>query len=165
MKLSPKRRQSKNAGKITLLYASCGRSAAFIFHLKTLRSFFTLRDYLLSMLWAFLVGGGLCGVAQLLLDFTKLTPARILVLYVSLGVILGAVGLYEPLYRFAGAGVAVPLLGFGGNVARGVKEAVHQFGWLGVFMGPFTAASAGTSAALIFAFLGALLFTSKPKRL
>ena len=124
-----------------------------------------MRDYLLPMLWAFIVGGGLCGVAQLLLDFTKLTPARILVLYVSLGVVLGAVGLYEPLYRFAGAGVAVPLLGFGGNVARGVKEAVHQFGWLGIFMGPFTAASAGTSAALIFAFLGALLFTSKPKRL
>ena len=124
-----------------------------------------MKDYLFPMLWAFLFGGALCGVAQLLLDYTKLTPARILVLYVSAGVVLGAVGLYDPLYRLAGAGVAVPLLGFGGNVARGVKEAIHEFGWPGIFMGPFAAASAGTSAALVFAFLASLIFSSKPKRL
>ena len=124
-----------------------------------------MKDYLFPMLWAFLVGGGLCAAAQLLLDLTKLTPARILVLYVSAGVVLGAVGLYEPLYRLAGAGVAVPLLGFGGNVARGVKEAIHEFGWPGIFMGPFAAASAGTTAALVFAFFASLLFHSKPKRL
>ena len=124
-----------------------------------------MTDYLLPMLWAFIVGGAICGVAQLLIDFTKLTPARILVLYVSVGVVLGAVGLYEPLYKFAGAGAAVPLLGFGGNVARGVKEAIHQYGWPGIFMGPFAAASAGTSAALVFGFLAALIWNSKPKRL
>ena len=124
-----------------------------------------MNDYLLPMFWAFVVGGSLCGAAQLLLDLTKLTPARILVLYVSIGVVLGAVGLYEPLYDFAGAGIAVPLIGFGGNVARGVKEAIHDFGWPGIFMGPFAAASAGTSAALVFGFLASLVFTSKPKRL
>ena len=124
-----------------------------------------MQSYLLSILWAFLIGGGCCAVAQLLLDLTKLTPARILVLYVCLGVVLGAVGLYEPLYRFAGAGIAVPLIGFGGNVAKGVKEAVGEFGWLGIFMGPFTAASVGTTASLCFGFLTSLLFSSKPKRL
>lgn len=80
----------------------------------------------MPMVWAFIVGGGCCVVAQLLLDFTKLTPARILVLYVSLGVFLGALGLYEPIYKFAGAGISVPLIGFGGNVAKGVKEAIHE---------------------------------------
>ena len=118
-----------------------------------------------SLLFAFLVGGAFCVTAQLLIDLTPLTPARILVLYVVLGVFLGAVGLYEPLLRFAGAGVSVPLVGFGGTIAKGVKEAVDEKGILGVLTGPLTAASGGTTAALLFAFLAALIFKSKPKDL
>lgn len=119
----------------------------------------------LRILWAFLVGGGFCVIAQLLIDLTQLTPARILVLYVSFGVLLGAVGLYQPLYDFAGAGVSVPLVGFGGNISRGVKEAIHEYGLLGVFTGPLTAAAAGTTAALVFGYLAAIIFKSKPKKM
>ena len=122
-----------------------------------------MQSYLLSILWAFLIGGGCCAVAQLLLDLTKLTPARILVLYVCFGVVLGAVGLYEPLYRFAGAGIAVPLIGFGGNVAKGVKEAVEEKGLLGALTGPLTAAAGGTAAALVFGYAVALLCKGKAK--
>lgn len=113
---------------------------------------------------AFAVGGLLCVVAQLLIDLTRLTPARILVAYVVAGVLLGAVGLYEPLYRFAGCGVSVPLLGFGGVLARGVREAVHTEGLLGVLTGGLSAAAAGTTAALVLGLLCALLFQSRPKR-
>ena len=112
----------------------------------------------------FAVGGALCVVAQLLIDLTKLTPARILVLFVSLGVFLGAIGAYEPLFELAGAGVSVPLLGFGGTVAKGVRDAVDSFGLLGIFKGPLSAASAGCTAALVFGFLAAILFKSHPKR-
>ena len=118
-----------------------------------------------TYLFAFLVGGAFCAVAQLLLDLTRLTPARILVFTVCFGVLLGAVGLYEPLYELCGCGVSLPLVGFGGAIARGVREAVREDGLLGVFRGPLSAASAGTGAALLFGYLAALLFSSKPKNL
>lgn len=114
---------------------------------------------------AFLVGGALCVAAQLLIDLTQLTPARILVLFVTLGVLLGAVGLYEPLREFAGCGVSVPLLGFGGTVARGVREAVNESGLLGAFTGGLSAAAGGTSAALVFGYLAAILAKRRPKRM
>ena len=114
---------------------------------------------------SFLVGGLICAAAQVLLDLTRLTPARILVLTVILGVTLGAVGLYDPLYEWCGCGVSVPLIGFGGAIARGVRAAVEKDGLLGIFTGPLTAAAGGTSAAMLFGYLAALLFSSKPKRL
>ncbi len=113
---------------------------------------------------AFAVGGLLCVVAQLLIDLTRLTPARILVAFVVAGVALGAVGLYEPLYRFAACGVSVPLLGFGGALARGVREAVHTDGLLGVLTGGLSATAAGVAAAMVLGLLAALLFKSRPKR-
>lgn len=118
----------------------------------------------MTVLYAFLVGGAVCAVAQILIDRTALTPARILVLYVTAGVFLGAVGLYEPLYAFCGCGISVPLIGFGGTVARGVREAVETTGALGILTGPLTAASAGTTAALVCGYLCCLIFSSKPKR-
>ena len=118
----------------------------------------------LDYLWAFLVGGLVCLLAQLLIDLTKLTPARILVIYVVLGVILGAVGLFEPLKNFAGCGITVPLIGFGGNVARGVRESVSETGLLGALTGGLSAASGGTAAALCFGYLVAIFCSSKPKR-
>ena len=121
----------------------------------------------MEFLKAFLVGGVLCAIGQLLIDKTKLTPARILVLYVVSGVILGAVGLYEYLVDFAGAGATVPLTGFGYNLAKGVREAVAADGWLGVFTGGLTAAAGGISAAVvagvIFGALAALLVKPKDK--
>ena len=119
---------------------------------------------LLPYLYAFLVGGAFCAAAQLLLDLTALTPARVLVIYVVLGVALGAVGLYEPLYRFAGAGASVPLVGFGAAVARGVREAVGEGGALGILTGGLSAAAGGTSAALCFGYLSALIFHGKSTR-
>jgi stage V sporulation protein AE len=110
---------------------------------------------------AFLVGGALCVLGQLLIDYTRLTPARILTSYVIAGVGLGALGLYGPLADWAGAGATVPLTGFGWNLARGVKEAVEAQGLLGIFTGGFTAAAGGLCAALLFGFLVALL--AKPK--
>ncbi len=117
----------------------------------------------LDYLFAFLVGGLVCLLAQLLIDLTKMTPARILVVYVVLGVALGAVGLFEPLADFAGCGITVPLIGFGGNVARGVREAVSETGLLGALTGGLSAASGGTAAALCFGYLVALFCHSKPK--
>lgn len=122
-------------------------------------------DIFLSFLYAFLVGGAFCVIAQLLIDLTGLTPARILVLYVCAGVLLGALGLYQPLFDFAGAGASVPLVGFGGNIAEGVKKAVDEKGALGILSGPLTAAAVGTTAALVFGYLAAILFKSRPKRL
>jgi len=107
---------------------------------------------------AFLAGGVLCAIGQLLIDKTKLTPARILTCYVVAGVILGAVGLYEPLVQWAGAGASVPLTGFGNVLARGVREAVKERGVLGAFTGGFTAAAAGICAAVFFGYLAALVF-------
>lgn len=117
----------------------------------------------MNFLWAFLIGGAFCVVAQILLDKTMLSPARILVGYVVVGVILGAVGLYAPLVEFAGAGASVPLTGFGYLIAKGVRTAVDEKGLLGVLSGPLTAAAIGTTAALLFGFLAALLSRGKPK--
>ena len=117
-----------------------------------------------KLILAFIIGGLICVAAQLLIDLTKLTPARILVLYVCLGVFIGGLGLYEPLFELAGAGVSVPLIGFGANISKGVTEAVDEYGLLGILKGPFTAASVGCSAALIFGYLVTLIFKSKPKR-
>ncbi len=122
-------------------------------------------ELLLMCIKAFLVGGALCVIAQLLIDLTMLTPARILVLFVCLGVFLGAVGLYEPLLRFAGCGVSVPLLGFGGTVARGVREAVNTDGLLGALTGGLTAAAGGTAAALVFGYIAALCARKQAMRM
>ena len=118
---------------------------------------------LLPYLWAFLVGGGFCVIAQILLDRTNLTPARILVSYVVAGVILGGIGIYEPLVEFAGAGATTPLTGFGYLIATGVKKAVDADGLLGALTGGFTAAAGGIAASLVFGYLAALAFRGKPK--
>ena len=114
-----------------------------------------------ALLRAFLVGGLLCLIGQALIDKTALTPARILTSYVVAGVALGALGLYQPLCDWAGAGASVPLTGFGSAIAKGVKQAVAEKGLLGVFSGPFTAAAAGLGAAVLFALLVSLI--AKPK--
>ena len=111
-----------------------------------------------GFLKAFLVGGALCAIGQLLIDKTRLTPARILSCYVVAGVILGAVGLYEPFAEWAGAGATVPLTGFGNVLARGVREAVAEKGALGAFTGGFSAAAAGICAAVFFGLIVALIF-------
>lgn len=112
----------------------------------------------LEYLKAFIVGGLFCVVAQILMDKTKMTPARILVLYVISGVVLGAVGLYEPLLKWAGAGASVPLTGFGNTLAQGVKKAVDEKGVLGIFTGALTAGAGGLTASIIFGYLVALVF-------
>ncbi len=117
----------------------------------------------MQYLWAFLVGGALCVIGQLLIDKTKLTPARILVCYVVIGVILGGIGVYEKLIDFAGAGASVPLTGFGNTLAKGVREAVDEKGFLGIFTGGLTAAAGGITAAIIFGWLAGLLFKPKDK--
>ncbi len=113
---------------------------------------------------AFLVGGALCAFGQLLLDRTHLTPARILTGYVVAGVILSALGLYQPLADFAGAGASVPLTGFGHLLAKGVREAVRTDGFLGALTGGLTASAAGVTAAVFFALLCAVLFRAKVKK-
>ena len=118
-------------------------------------------DILLQIIRAFLVGGLLCVVAQVLIDKTKLTPARILVSYVVAGVVLGAVGIYKPIVDFAGAGATVPLTGFGYLISEGIKEAVDKQGLLGALTGAFTAAAGGISAALVFGYLSAVVFKGK----
>ena len=120
-------------------------------------------DMFLEYVWAFLIGGAFCAVGQLLIDLTKLTPARILVSYVVAGVVLGAVGVYDPIIEFAGGGATVPLTGFGNLLAKGVREAVDQHGLLGAFMGGFTATAAGIAAAVFFGLLAALCFKSGSK--
>ena len=114
----------------------------------------------MEYVWAFVVGGAICVVGQLLIDYTKLTPARILVLFVTLGVVLGALGIYEPLVEFAGAGATVPLTGFGYNMAKGTREPIQEQGLLGVFTGGVTAGAAGIAAAVFFGYLAAIF--SKP---
>jgi len=118
----------------------------------------------MSYLHAFLCGGILCAIGQILIDKTQLTPARILTGYVVAGVILGAVGVYEPLVRWGGAGATVPLTGFGYALANGVRKAVAQHGWLGIFTGGLTAAAGGIAAAVIFGVVMALLFRPGDKR-
>ncbi len=121
-----------------------------------------MRD-LLPCFWAFLVGGALCAIAQILIDRTRLTPARILVGYVVAGVFLGAIGVYRYIADFAGSGATVPLTGFGYLISEGVKKAVDERGLLGALTGSLTAASGGTAAALIFGLIAALCVRSKPK--
>ena len=118
----------------------------------------------MEYLQAFLVGGILCLIGQILVDKTSLTPARILVSYVVAGVVLGALGIYEPIVQFGGAGATVPLTGFGYNLAKGVRNAVATQGFWGIFTGGLTAASAGIAAAVVFAVIAALLFRPGDKR-
>ena len=117
----------------------------------------------MDYLKAFIIGGAICLIGQILIDKTKLTPARILVSYVVIGVILGAVGVYAPLVEFAGAGATVPLTGFGYNLAKGVKEAVNENGLLGVFTGGLKATAGGIAAAIISGLLVGLIFKAKDK--
>ena len=112
---------------------------------------------------AFLIGGLFCLIGQILIDKTKLTPARILVCYVVVGVFLGAIGVYKPLVEFAGAGATVPLTGFGNTLAKGVKEAVDKDGFLGIFTGGFTASAGGIAAAIAAGLLVSLIFKPKDK--
>ena len=117
----------------------------------------------MEFLKAFVIGGAFCAVGQLLIDKTKLTPARILVSFVVTGVLLSAVGLYAPIAEFAGAGATVPLTGFGHLLAEGVKEAVAEKGFLGIFTGGLTACAAGLTAAMLFSFIAALFAKSRQK--
>ena len=117
----------------------------------------------MDYLKAFLVGGLLCLIGQILVDKTKLTPARILVGYVTAGVILGAFGLYQPIIDFAGAGATVPLTGFGATLAKGVKEAIDENGALGILTGGLKATAGGISAAIIFGLMAGILFKPKDK--
>ena len=119
-------------------------------------------ELLISCLRAFLAGGALCCLGQILIDKTALTPARILVIYVVAGVVLSALGLYQPLADFAGAGATVPLTGFGHLLAKGVRKAVTEQGFLGALTGGVTAAAGGITAAIFFGFLVAMV--CKPKR-
>ena len=112
---------------------------------------------------AFLVGGVLCLIGQFLIDKTKLTPARILVSYVVIGVVLGAIGIYEPLIEFAGAGAAVPLTGFGNTIAKGVREAIQEDGFLGIFTGGLKASAGGITAAVVAGLVASFLFKAKDK--
>ncbi len=117
-----------------------------------------IMDMIMEYVWAFIIGGILCAIGQVLIDLTKLTPARILTSYVVAGVILGAIGVYEPLIELAGGGATVPLTGFGNLLAKGVREAVDENGLLGAFMGGFTSAAVGVSAAIFFSLIAALIF-------
>lgn len=115
-------------------------------------------EVFLEYLKAFAVGGLFCAIGQLLIDLTKLTPARILVSYVVAGVAAGALGIYQPIVDFAGAGAAVPLTGFGNLLAKGMRKAIDKDGFLGIFTGGFTSCAAGVTAAIIFGLLVALIF-------
>lgn len=117
----------------------------------------------MDYLKAFLIGGALCAIGQIFIDKTKLTPARILVGFVVGGVVLSALGFYEPLVEFAGAGATVPLSGFGHTLAKGVSSAVAEKGFLGIFTGGLSATAGGISAAILFGFLIALFFKPKDK--
>lgn len=118
-----------------------------------------------QLLLTFISGGLICVIAQVLIDLTKLTPARILVFYVSFGVFMFAVGAYEPLQRIFGCGVSVPLIGFGANIAKGVREAVEKEGLIGAITGGLSSSSAGITTALILGLFSALLFKPKSKRM
>ena len=112
---------------------------------------------------AFWVGGLICALTQILMEKTKMLPGRIMVLLVCSGAVLGAVGIYQPLIDYANAGASVPLLGFGNTLWKGVKEAVDEYGLLGIFMGGFKASAVGICAALIFGYLASLIFEPKMK--
>ena len=118
----------------------------------------------MDYLKAFIIGGLICIIGQILIDKTKLTPARILVTFVTAGVFLQLVNIYEPLVKFAGAGATVPLTGFGYTLCKGVYKAVSENGVIGIFTGGLTAAAGGISAAIVFGFLAALIFRSKSRK-
>lgn len=118
----------------------------------------------MNYFWAFVVGGCICVIGQLLIDLTGLTPARILTGYVVAGVLLSALGLYQPLADWGGAGATVPLTGFGHSLAKGVKKAVGEQGWLGVFTGGLSATAGGIAAAVVFGVIMALIFKPGDKR-
>lgn len=120
-------------------------------------------DIFLGFLWAFLIGGAICTLGQVLILTTKWTSARILVAFVSLGVLLGAVGAFGPMRDFAGAGVTVPIVGFGGVLAEGAIKAVERDGFIGIFMGGLAATAAGIAAAIVFGFVVAMIFKSRAK--
>ncbi len=113
---------------------------------------------------AFVVGGIICALAQLLMDKTKMLPGRVMVLLVCSGAVLGAIGVYEPFSEWAGAGATVPLLGFGNNLWNGVKEAIDTEGFIGIFKGGFTASAVGISAALVFSYIASWIFDPKMKK-
>ena len=118
---------------------------------------------ILDYIWAFIIGGALCVIAQILIDKTKITPARILVLYVCSGVVLTALGIYAPIVEFAGCGATVPLTGFGYAIAQGVQKAVDEQGLLGALTGGLNATSGGITAAIVLGYLCSLVFSSKTK--
>lgn len=113
---------------------------------------------------SFLIGGLICAAVQILMDRTKLMPGRIMVLLVCSGAVLGFCGIYEPFQEFAGSGAGVPLLGFGNTLWQGVKEAVDENGFIGIFLGGFKASAAGISAALIFGYLASIIFEPRMKK-
>lgn len=113
---------------------------------------------------AFVVGGVICALAQILMDKTKMLPGRVMVLLVCGGAVLGAIGVYEPFSEWAGAGATVPLLGFGNNLWNGVKEAIDKEGFIGIFKGGFTASAVGISAALVFSYIASWIFDPKMKK-
>ena len=113
---------------------------------------------------AFIIGGLICALVQILLDRTKLMPGRIMVLLLCTGAVLGALGVYQPFQEFAGAGASVPLCGFGNLLWKGVKEAIDKEGFIGIFMGGFKASAVGISAALVFGYLASLIFEPKMKK-
>lgn len=118
---------------------------------------------IMEYVWAFVIGGLFCAVGEVLIDYTKLTPARILTAYVVAGVVLGALGWYQPIVDFAGAGASVPLTGFGNVLVQGVQKAVDEKGFLGVFTGGLTGAAGGITSAMVFALIVACIFKSKEK--
>lgn len=117
----------------------------------------------MNYLWAFIIGGLFCAIGQVLVDYTKLTPARILVGYVVAGVIISAVGLYQPIIDFVGSGATVPLTGFGHLLAKGVREAVNEKGFIGIFTGGITRASGGITAAIVFGLVASVIFKQRDK--
>lgn len=118
----------------------------------------------MNYVWAFVTGGIICVLSQILMDTTKMLPGRVMVTLVCTGAVLGAIGLYEPLLEFAGGGAAVPLTGFGYNLWKGIKEAVDSDGFIGLFRGGFKMAAVGTSSALIFSYIASWIFQPKMKR-
>ncbi len=113
---------------------------------------------------AFVVGGIICALSQLLMDKTKMLPGRVMVLLVCTGVVLGAIGVYQPFSEWAGAGANVPLMGFGNVLWNGMKEAIDKEGFIGIFKGGFTACAVGVSSALVFSYIASLIFDSKMKK-
>ncbi|MDD3919952.1 MAG: stage V sporulation protein AE [Eubacteriales bacterium] len=118
----------------------------------------------MDYLWAFVIGGALCVIGQLLISLTRLTPARILVLFVTAGVVLGGLGIYKPLVELAGAGATVPLTGFGYSLAKGALEGAKESGVLGAFTGGTIATAGGIAAAVFFGYINAVLFRAKTKK-